>query len=146
MRAIRSANTRPELLVRKILHAAGFRFRLHVTGLPGKPDIVLPKHRTVIFVHGCFWHGHSCRYFKLPQTRQDFWLAKITANQTRDRIVSEKLTALGWDVILIWECATRTSGPGLPEVVRRVTDCIAGRAVRPDHCVTVISCLPSPLP
>lgn len=139
MRAIRSKNTKPELLVRKGLHAAGFRFRLHGAGLPGKPDIVLPKYRSVIFVHGCFWHGHGCKYFKLPKTRPDFWLAKIEANRARDARDIEKLNQLGWRVILIWECATKASGPCLPEVINRVAECLSGHTVQSDSFVTVFS-------
>jgi len=119
MRAIRSKNTKPELLVRRALHAAGYRFRLHVANLPGKPDIVLPKYRTVIFVHGCFWHGHNCKYFRLPQTRPEFWKTKIEANQARDTNNIAKLNQLGWQVILIWECAIRADSQGLPEIISK---------------------------
>lgn len=110
MRAIRSKNTKPELLVRKGLHAAGFRFRLHGAGLPGKPDIVLPKYRAVIFVHGCFWHGHDCKYFKLPKTRPEFWSDKIGKNRLRDRMNIRAVQSLGWRTLVIWECATRGGG------------------------------------
>lgn len=107
MQAVRSKNTSPELLIRKLLFARGFRFRLHVGSLPGAPDIVLPKYRTVIFVHGCFWHGHDCYLFKLPQTRTDFWQAKIKANSERDLRNAETLRLAGWRVLSVWECALK---------------------------------------
>ncbi|WP_245156833.1 very short patch repair endonuclease [Lysobacter arenosi] len=107
MRAIRARDTKPELAVRKILHRLGFRFRLHVRALPGTPDIVFPKHKAVILVHGCFWHGHRCHMFKVPGTRTDFWLSKISANQKRDRAALLALAAAGWRVLTIWECALK---------------------------------------
>lgn len=125
MSAIRSKNTKPELLVRKSLHAAGFRFRLHGVNLPGKPDIVLPKYQTVIFVNGCFWHGHHCKYFKAPKTRPEFWLSKIEGTRARDAVGIEKLKRLGWNVIVIWECAIKADSADLLEIVRRVTAFLA---------------------
>lgn len=107
MSGIRGKNTSPEVLIRKALHAKGFRFRIHVIDLPGKPDLVLPKHRAAVFVHGCFWHGHNCRYFKVPKTRPDFWLDKIAKNQTRDELQVTALMSDGWRVLIIWECAVR---------------------------------------
>ena len=107
MRAVRSRNTDPEITVRKILFASGFRFRLHVRTLPGVPDIVLPKHRAVIFVHGCFWHGHDCHLFKIPQTRTDFWMGKIAGNRERDLRHGALLRSAGWRVMTVWECAVR---------------------------------------
>jgi DNA mismatch endonuclease (patch repair protein) len=105
MSQIRSANTRPEVLVRKHLHHQGFRFRLNTKTLPGKPDIVLNKYRTVIFVHGCFWHGHTeCKYFRLPKTNTKFWTEKIEGNIRRDNIKQDELTTAGWRVIILWEC------------------------------------------
>jgi len=105
MSRIRSKNTKPELLVRKILFSNGFRFRLHRKDLPGKPDIVLSKYNTVIFVHGCFWHGHEgCRYFVVPKTRTQWWLKKISRNKDLDETNCAKLRALGWRVIQIYEC------------------------------------------
>jgi len=124
MRAIRSADTKPELLVRKALFAAGFRYRLHKSELPGKPDIVLAKYQTVILIHGCFWHGHDCSYFKVPKTRTDFWLSKIQANQKRDQVVIIQLNNAGWHVIQVWECGTRPSGMGVGEIVRKITACL----------------------
>lgn len=107
MSGIKGKNTSPELLVRKGLHARGFRFRIHADHLPGKPDLVLPKYRSVIFVHGCFWHGHDCRYFKVPQTRPEFWLEKIGRNRLRDQKQIADLIARGWRVLIVWECAVR---------------------------------------
>ncbi len=110
MSRIRSKDTKPELLVRKFLHKNGFRFRLHVRDLPGKPDIVLPKYKTVIFIHGCFWHGHEgCRYFVVPKTRTEWWLNKIGVNISNDQKAEEQLTAAGWKVIKIWECELKTT-------------------------------------
>ena len=108
MSRIRSKDTKPELVVRKILHAKGFRYRLHPKGMPGKPDIVLPKYRTVIFVHGCFWHGHEgCKYFVVPKTRTDWWLQKINRNRELDKINAGKLKEDGWQVFEIYECGLK---------------------------------------
>lgn len=105
MRAIRSKNTKPEILVRRALHAAGFRYRLHVSGMPGKPDIVFSKFHAAILVHGCFWHGHDCKFFKLPSTRTEFWRAKIEKNRINDARAFEALVSSGWRVAVVWECA-----------------------------------------
>ena len=111
MAAIRSTNTKPEMRVRSALHAMGFRFRLHRKDLPGRPDIVLPKFRTAIFVHGCFWHCHRCKYGSVvPATRADFWAAKRAGNVTRDRANRAALRKLGWRVLVLWECEVRTAG------------------------------------
>lgn len=107
MSRIRGANTKLEVLVRKGLHSRGLRYRLGGAGLPGRPDIVLPKHRTVVFVHGCFWHGHDCPLYRLPTTRPEFWQAKIDSNKSRDIRVQRELHAKGWNVIEFWECAVR---------------------------------------
>lgn len=104
MSAIRGKNTAPELAVRKLLHHFGFRFRLHDRTLPGTPDIVLPKYRTVVMVHGCFWHMHGCALTKIPQTRKDFWIAKLEKNRARDKEQEVLLQSSGWTVITIWEC------------------------------------------
>ncbi|PBK47460.1 very short patch repair endonuclease [Pseudomonas syringae pv. actinidiae] len=105
MSGIRGKNTRPELLVRKFLHAHGFRFRLHRKDLPGNPDIVLPKLKTCIFVHGCFWHRHpGCRYATMPTTRPEFWTEKFSKNVARDAKSILALRQLGWRTIIIWEC------------------------------------------
>lgn len=107
MSGIRGKNTSPELLIRKTLHARGFRFRIHADHFPGKPDLVFTKYKAVIFVHGCFWHAHNCRYFKIPQTRREFWLEKIGKNQTRDQLQVSALRSSGWRVLIVWECAVR---------------------------------------
>lgn len=111
MAGIGSKDTKPELAIRKILHAQGFRYRLHRKDLPGRPDIVLPKHRTVIFVHGCFWHGHrNCRLFRIPYSRSEFWEQKIGLNIARDARVHAELGEAGWNVVDVWECAVKGSG------------------------------------
>jgi DNA mismatch endonuclease, patch repair protein len=107
MSAIRGADTKPELLIRSGLHRRGFRFRLHRRDLPGKPDLVLSKHHAVLFVHGCFWHGHDCNLFRWPATRKEFWETKITTNRERDARVMRELTSAGWRVGEIWECALK---------------------------------------
>lgn len=106
MSAIRSKNTRPEIIIRKKLFKLGFRYRIH-TLLPGKPDIVLKALRVAIFVHGCFWHGHTCKLFRLPKTRPEFWLNKIDKNQNNDLKSFNKLIESGWRVAIIWECSIR---------------------------------------
>jgi DNA mismatch endonuclease (patch repair protein) len=105
MSRIKGKDTRPEMIVRKFLFSKGFRYRLHAINLPGKPDIVLPKYRTVIFVHGCFWHGHeNCSYFVIPKTRTDWWIGKINNTIALDKNRYIDLNSLGWKVITIWEC------------------------------------------
>jgi DNA mismatch endonuclease, patch repair protein len=107
MAGIGPKNTRPELVIRRGLHALGFRFRLHDRTLPGKPDIVLPRWRAVIQVHGCFWHGHDCALFRWPGTRVEFWREKISRNVQRDREVEDALDRAGWRVLTVWECALK---------------------------------------
>lgn len=105
MSKIRSKDTKPELILRKALFARGFRYRVNEKKLPGKPDIVLPKYKTVIFVHGCFWHKHeNCKYAGTPKTNTEYWVNKITSNRERDKINVQKLIALGWNVLIVWEC------------------------------------------
>ena len=105
MSRIRSKNTRPELLVRSILHGSGYRFRLHARELPGRPDIVLPKWKTVVFVHGCFWHRHKgCRFAYSPKSQKAFWRKKFRENMKRDVRKTEALTSSGWTVVTVWEC------------------------------------------
>ncbi len=108
MSAIKSKNTKPEIKVRKVLHSMGYRFRLHSKDLPGSPDIVLPKYKTVIFVHGCFWHRHeNCKYASNPKTRQEFWNKKFKENIKRDSEIQEKIKNLDWRSVVIWECETK---------------------------------------
>jgi DNA mismatch endonuclease, patch repair protein len=107
MSGIRGKNTRPEMMVRRYLHRRGFRFKLHERSLPGSPDLVLPRHRVVIFVHGCFWHRHDCAFFKWPKTRPDFWREKVLGNVRRDEQAQQQLRLAGWRVATVWECATR---------------------------------------
>ncbi len=105
MRQVKSEDTSPERLVRSLLHRLGYRFRLHRRDLPGSPDIVFPGRKKAIFVHGCFWHGHSCpRGARIPKTNTDYWLKKIARNKERDRQRLEELRSLGWDVLVVWEC------------------------------------------
>lgn len=105
MSKIRKTNTKPEMLVRSYLFKNGFRFRIHVKRLPGNPDIVLPKYRTVVFVNGCFWHAHEgCKLNRMPKSRQEYWIPKIQGNASRDKANKEAIEQLGWKVIVIWEC------------------------------------------
>lgn len=108
MSQIKGKDTKPELLVRQYLHAQGLRYRLHEKALPGKPDLVLPKYKTIVFVHGCFWHKHEgCRYFVVPKTRTDFWLNKIGKNVVNDERQQAELSAAGWKVLTVWECGLK---------------------------------------
>jgi len=108
MRQVRSVNTRPEMIVRSALHAAGYRFRLHRRDLPGNPDLVFPRYKVVVFVHGCFWHWHGCKRSRMPATNRDYWESKIARNVERDRETMTQLAVLGWDVHVIWECDLKT--------------------------------------
>ena len=127
MSGIRSAHTKPEMVVRRGLHARGFRFRLHSGKVPGKPDLVLPKYRAAIFVHGCFWHGHDCSLFRLPATRTAFWRDKIDRNRTRDQKVRALVEEAGWRCLSVWECAFRGPGQvGEEEMLRQAATWIEG--------------------
>lgn len=128
MAGIRGKNTKPEIALRKGLHAAGFRFRLHDQKLPGKPDIVLARYKAVVFIHGCFWHGHECGLFKWPSTREEFWRAKIASNRKRDTQTATLLVEGGWRILTVWECAIRGRDKiGIEKVVRQ-----AGEWLRTD--------------
>lgn len=119
MSRIRGRNTKPELRLRSLLHRAGFRFRLHARELPGRPDIVLPKYRTVIFVHGCFWHRHpGCKNATTPSTRRNFWQKKFDENVRRDARSSAELEGAGWTLLTVWECELEADADG---VVRRLS-------------------------
>lgn len=121
MSRIRGRDTKPEIRVRSILHRMGYRFRICRADLPGRPDIVLPKHRTVVFVHGCFWHRHKgCRFAYTPKSRPEFWSRKFEANVKRDRVVNKQLRRLGWKVVTIWSCALSN-----PEALRESLSAIA---------------------
>jgi len=104
MSKISGKNTKPEIIVRKYLFSKGFRFRINDKRYPGKPDIILPKYKTVIFVHGCFWHGHNCKRGKLPDTNREFWKNKINATIERDKRVQSELEKLGWKILILWQC------------------------------------------
>ncbi|MCA2377270.1 DNA mismatch endonuclease Vsr [Agrobacterium genomosp. 3 str. RTP8] len=130
MSGIRSKNTKPELVIRKGLHALGFRYRLHPKKILGKPDLWLPKYGAAIFIHGCFWHGHNCSLFKIPGTRQDFWKAKINTNRIRDARVNELLADAGLRRLEIWECAFRGPGRiGLEETLARTAEWLRGEEI-----------------
>lgn len=118
MAGIKGKNTKPELIIRSLLHREGFRYRLHVKNLPGKPDLVFPKYRAVIFVHGCFWHGHNCHLFKWPKSRPKFWRDKIEGNQKRDSASHAQLMENGWRICTIWECTLKGSHRKSHEDVR----------------------------
>jgi DNA mismatch endonuclease (patch repair protein) len=131
MRRIAGKNTKPEMQVRRGLHAKGIRFRLHPGRLPGRPDLLLPKWRVAVFVHGCFWHGHTCSAGRLPATRADFWSAKIAANQARDHRSIRLLIELGWRVLVIWECGLRRpadSGRTIDSAYKFITESAVGFA------------------
>ena len=127
MSGIRGKDTKPELLIRRALHARGFRYRLHAPNVPGKPDMTLPKFRAAVFVHGCFWHGHDCPLFRLPGTRTEFWKAKIARNRARDGEVAAMLSASGWRRLVVWECALKGRGR-LPfeTLIHRIADWLEG--------------------
>lgn len=119
MSQIRAKDTAPEMIVRRQLHSRGYRYRLHVKKLPGTPDIVLPKHRTIIFVHGCFWHGHKgCKFFKLPESSKELWARKIKRTRTLDKLNKAKLIKNSWDVLEIWECTLK--GPKLMPTIKSI--------------------------
>jgi len=118
MARVRSGNTKPEMAVRRALHALGYRYRLRSSDVPGRPDLVFPKRRKVIFVHGCFWHRHDCKMGnRTPKTRLDFWVPKLEGNAARDAATLERLRAMGWDALIVWECEV----PRLAEQLPRIT-------------------------
>lgn len=123
MSGIRGKNTRPEIVIRKALHALGFRYRLHPKDVPGKPDMALPRYNAAIFVNGCFWHGHDCSLFRLPRTRREFWQAKIEGNRKRDAQVRSMLADSRWRQLTIWECAVR--GPDRIGLDTTIEDTVA---------------------
>jgi len=123
MANIRGKDTKPELLVRRFVHGQGLRFRLHAGDLPGRPDLVLPRYRTVVFVDGCFWHGHSCQGKRIPKRNSVFWATKIAMNKARDRRNQRTLRKAGWQVLRVWECQLSTKGTRervIPKLVERI--------------------------
>jgi DNA mismatch endonuclease (patch repair protein) len=121
MSRIRSTNTKPEIAVRSLVHRLGYRFRLHRRDLPGRPDIVLPRHKKIIMVHGCFWHGHHCKLASKPKSNGEYWSAKILSNKSRDQKNLAALECAGWQVLEIWECEIRR-GEGLEEKLMHFLD------------------------
>lgn len=129
MAGIRGRDTRLEVRIRTALHALGFRYKLHDRHIPGRPDIVLPRFRAAVFVHGCFWHGHDCALFRMPASRTEFWQAKIDSNRERDSRVRQEIAALGWRQLVIWECAVRgRTRMDFAEAVSRAASWITGDA------------------
>lgn len=120
MSKISGKDTKPEIIIRKALFAKGFRYRINYKNLPGKPDIVLLKYKTVIFINGCFWHGHNCKASKLPQTNVDFWEKKISSNVERDKRNVKDLIDLGWNVIIVWECEIKKKN--MDNLLNRIVD------------------------
>lgn len=129
MAAIKGGDTKPELLIRRRLHALGFRYRLHDSRLPGKPDLVFPRFYAVLFINGCFWHGHDCYLHKLPATRTEFWKEKFERNRQRDDTVRKMLQEKGWRILTIWECALRGREKiGVDTVVHRAAGWLSSDA------------------
>lgn len=125
MRRVRRSNTAPELKLRKALHREGLRYRIGDKRLPGSPDLVFPRFRAVVFVHGCFWHGHDCQQGEAPSTRREFWIPKIQGNRQRDERKRAQLTALGWRVFIVWECEfKKLKGTALAEFASKLEDAI----------------------
>lgn len=144
MAGIGAANTKPEMIVRRGLHALGWRYRLHVKDLPGKPDLVFPASKAVILVQGCFWHGHDCHLFRWPSTRDEFWRTKISGNVMRDRKVRGQLLNLGWRVLEVWECTLkgkhrRPIGEVLQECVTFLESDAPFASIGEDQTVTVLA-------
>jgi DNA mismatch endonuclease (patch repair protein) len=118
MSRVRSKDTRPEMTVRRLIHKAGFRYRLHVADLPGRPDLVFPKRKKVIFIHGCFWHSHTgCQHARVPKSRTSFWTAKFESNKTRDERNIDALTQAGWKVLVLWECELSK-----PDLIKKIKE------------------------
>ena len=138
MSAVKGKDTKPEMIVRKYLFSKGLRYRLHVRSLPGNPDIVLPRYKTVIFINGCFWHGHEgCKYYRLPKSNVEFWESKIINNKNRDVLNEIKLKELGWRVIRIWECEIRRVQDRI-QSLEKLYNVIIGEQLRYDNNDTPI--------
>lgn len=132
MSRIRSKDTKPELLVRKFLFSKGFRFRLHDKKLPGKPDIVLKKYKTIVLIHGCFWHGHEgCRYYVVPKSKTEWWLNKINRNKEKDKINAIKLRELGWEVLEVWGCELKKDK--VEDTLNKLVLDIKGNSLQENH-------------
>jgi len=129
MAGIQGKNTKPELLIRSNLHKNGFRYRIHSKKLPGKPDLVLHKYRAVVFVNGCFWHGHNCSLFKWPKTREDFWRNKITRNIENDKMNIDKLKSLNWRICIIWECYIKGANKDISKVIKKIVRWLNGKSM-----------------
>jgi len=144
MAAVKGKDTKPEILVRRTLHRLGFRFRLQARDLPGRPDIVLPRHRLAVFVNGCFWHGHDCPAFRLPSTRTGFWAEKIGRNRDRDARSAASLEAAGWRVLVVWECVLTGKRRLPPE---RLAEALAEAVAGGGRSTTISGCpMPDPTP
>ena len=122
MQAVRTKDTAPEHAVRQLLHSMGYRFRLHRKDLPGSPDVVLPRHKVAIFVHGCFWHGHHCPKGRPPLSRLDYWLPKLEKNVVRDRTNLERIESLGWKALVVWQCETGDTGTLRVKLLQALVD------------------------
>lgn len=122
MSKVGQKNTAPEMILRRALHARGYRYRLHRRDLPGSPDLVFPSRRKVIFVHGCFWHGHGCRWGNAPKSRAEYWLPKIEANRVRDNLALTKLSEMGWQPLVVWQCELRDPQPTIERAVAFLDD------------------------
>lgn len=139
MRNIKGKNTKPEILLRRALHARGLRYRLHCRNLPGSPDLVFPKYRTVIFVHGCFWHRHGCKYTSTPSTRKDFWEQKFFQNVRRDEKNVRALEQAGWRVGIIWECQLKKGGRKLSQYCDQIILFLEGVIDLPDTAASKLN-------
>lgn len=122
MSKVGQKNTAPEMTLRRALHARGFRYRLHRRDLPGAPDLVFPSRQKVVFVHGCFWHGHDCRWGRAPKSRGEYWLPKIEANRVRDNLALTKLSDMGWQTFVVWQCELRDPEAAIQRVVAFLND------------------------
>jgi DNA mismatch endonuclease (patch repair protein) len=140
MAGIKGINTKPETYVRSVLHKLGFRFRLHVKNLPGKPDIVLPRYQAVVLVHGCFWHGHECHIFKWPSTRREFWVKKICDTRKRDLANITALHEAGWRVAVIWECGTRGASEQCEQLIGKLAKWIKGMKKTDFESIMKLNC------
>lgn len=136
MSGIRGKDTKPELMIRKALHARGFRYRLHASELPGKPDLVFPRYQAAIFVHGCFWHRHDCSYFKMPGTRTEFWTEKIDGNVRRDAAALAALKKAGWRCLVVWECTLKKKDEALDSLVDEIVEWLQAGLSPESNCVT----------